>query len=199
MLEYFLQFNINKMNKFSLIFLLIPVLFLTSCDYSSDESPLTLGTFNAPVLIEEFSDIECPACRVISPQVEEIARNNADIVELRYYHFPLSYHDYAFIGAEATECAADQGKGWEYLGTLFANQKSLTDGYFADLADSMDLNTATFNNCLNNHEKKAKVQSQQKEGRVRQIPGTPSLFVNGQMVKWPGAEEFETYIKTLAN
>ncbi|MBU0727507.1 DsbA family protein [Patescibacteria group bacterium] len=180
------------------LLLLIPIILLTSCNYEASEmDAMTLGNPNASVLIEEFSDIECPACGQISPQVEEVVRNNLDIVQLKYYHFPLSYHEYAFTGAEAVECANNQGKGWEYLGELFANQKNLSDDYFYSLADTFELNSDQFQSCLDGHAMKAKVQAHQNEGRVRQIPGTPSLFVNGQMVKWPGAEEFETYLKSL--
>lgn len=179
------------------LFIISVALFLSSCDYSTGDSPMSIGKSSAPVLIEEFSDVECPACGQISPQVEELARNNSDIVRLDFYHFPLSYHEYAFTGAEATECANDQGKGWEYLAVLFENGKSLNDGFFYSLADTLELNQDKFKTCLDGHEKKAKIQDQQREGKARQIPGTPSLFINGEMVKWAGYDQTEAYIKSL--
>jgi protein-disulfide isomerase len=156
-----------------------------------------MGKSNAPVLIEEFSDVECPACGYIGPQIEELARNNFDIVRLVFYHFPLSYHKYAFTGAEATECAGDQGKGWEYLGALFKNGKNLTEDFLYTLADTLGLNQDKFKACLDNHDKKAKIQDHLREGKARQIPGTPSLFINGEMVKWAGYDQTEAYIKGL--
>ena len=186
------------MKKISLIITLFTIFLLSACDQNgSDNSPHLLGKSSAPVLIEEFSDVECPACSVVSPQVEKLARNNSDIVQLKYYHFPLSYHKHAFTGAEAAECAGDQGKFWEYLGLEFKNQKSLSDDFFYTLAKEVGLNEETFRTCLEGQNKKAKVVSHLREGQKRQIPGTPSLFVNGQIVKWSGYEEFEKYVKSL--
>jgi len=180
------------------LIVIFAAIFLSSCEYSSGSSPMSMGKSDAPVLIEEFSDVECPACGQISPQIEQLARNNADIVRLDFYHFPLSYHQYAFAGAEATECADDQGKGWEYLDALYKNQKSLSDDYFYTLADSLGLNQDKFKACLDNHEKKAKIQDHLREGKARQIPGTPTMFINGEMVKWGGLEAMDAYVKGLA-
>lgn len=186
------------MKKITLILALFTALIsLTACHHETESGPMILGNSSADILIEEFSDVECPACGQISPQVEEVVRNNSDIVRLHYYHFPLSYHEQAFPAAEATLCADDQSKGFEYLGELFTNSKNLGDDYFTSLAESMGLNMEQFNNCMDNHEKKAVVQSHQREGKARQIPGTPSIFVNGEMVKWPGVEAFEAYLKSL--
>ncbi|MBN2087769.1 thioredoxin domain-containing protein [Candidatus Peregrinibacteria bacterium] len=182
----------------SLILLIATIFLMNGCSNSSDLSPLTMGKDDAPVLIEEFSDIECPACGVISPQVEQIARANSDIVRLEYYHFPLSYHDYAFIGAEAVECAENQGKGWEYLGALFRNQQNLSDEIFDSLASTFKLNESEFKQCLENHEMKSKITSHQRKGSQMGIPGTPTLFINGKMVQWPGKEQLDAYIKSLA-
>jgi protein-disulfide isomerase len=158
---------------------------------------MSMGKPDAPVLIEEFSDIQCPACGQISPQVEKLARDNSDIVQLNFYHFPLPYHEYSFTGAQAVECARDQGKGWEYLADLFANQKSLTDDYFYSLADTLKLNADEFKACLDGQTKKAIVQAHMREGNTRQIPGTPSVFINGQMVQWAGLEAMDAYVKSL--
>jgi len=177
---------------------LLSAFLLVGCgNTASDFEVRILGKENASILIEEFSDVECPACGQISPAVEEVVRRNLDDVKLVYRHFPLSYHKYAFIGAEAAECAGDQGKFWEYLGAEFENQQSLTDDFFYTLAEQLDLDQDAFKTCLDTHAKKVKVVNDYNEGKKRQIPGTPSLFVNGQMVKWSGVESFEGYVKSL--
>ncbi|MBU1934497.1 DsbA family protein, partial [Patescibacteria group bacterium] len=158
------------MKKLFTLLIFLPAILLTSCGYENgDNTPMMLGDSDAPVLIEEFSDIQCPACGIISPQIEELARNNSDIVRLDYYHFPLSYHEYAFIGAEATECAANQGEGWEYLAMAFANQKSLSDDFFYSMAEDLGLDMDTFIACVDNNEKKEKILSHLREGKSRQI------------------------------
>ena len=181
---------------FAALFIMSIALFFSSCN-NADSQTMSMGKSDAPVLIEEFSDIECPACGLISPQVEKLARDNADIVRLVFYHFPLSYHKYAFTGAEAVECAREQGKGWEYLSALYAYKQGLTDDYFYTLADSLKLNANKFKACLESHMKKPLIQEHLREGKVRQIPGTPTLFINGKMVKWGGLEAMDAYIKGL--
>ena len=183
------------------IFIPIFILFtlvLTSCGKATDIKPMSLGDADAPVVIEEFSDVQCPACGQISPQVEDVARSNPDIVRLDFYHFPLPYHEFAFIGAEAAECAEDQGKGWEYLAQEYANQTSLSNDFFMTLAENLKLNTETFKTCMDDHLKKEKIQQHVLFGKERGIPGTPTLFVNGQMIQWPNADQFDAYVKSLA-
>ena len=172
---------------------------LSACGNNTDSSPLTMGSADAPVLIEEFSDVECPACAVIGPQLEQLAKANSDIVRLEFYHFPLSYHKFAFTGAEAVECAEDQGKGWEYLGALFENRKLINDDFFYSLAETLNLNKSKFISCLDNHDKKDKIRIHQTEGRSRSLPGTPTIYINGQYIKWAGYDQIDAYIKGLIN
>jgi protein-disulfide isomerase len=190
--------NIMKNKSIFIPIFILFTLVLTSCGKAIDTKPMSLGDANAPVIIEEFSDVQCPACGQISPQVEALARNNPDIVRLDFYHFPLPYHEFAFIGAEAAECAGDQGKSWEYLAAEYANQKSLSNDFFMTLAENLKLNTDTFKVCMDDHLKKDKIQQHVLLGKERGIPGTPTLFINGQMIQWGGADQMDAYVKSLA-
>ena len=177
---------------------LLSLFLLTACTgAANDNSPQKLGRADASVLIEEFSDPQCPACAGISPQLEQLVRNNPGLARLEYYHYPLSYHEYAFIAAEATECAGDQDKFWEYLGTIFENQSSLSEDYLYKIADSLELKRKAFDACLEDRTYKEKILSHMAEGNLRSVPGTPTLFVNGQMVKWSNAEAFKAYLESL--
>ncbi len=179
------------------IFSLLSLFVLTACGAPVDSTPRKLGRTDAPILIEEFSDPECPACAQISPQLEQLVKDNPTLARMEYYHFPLSYHEHAFIAAEAAECAGDQGKFWEYLGTIFENQSSLSEDYLYKVADSLELNRETFDVCLNDHHHKKKILSHMAEGSRRRLPGTPTIFVNGQMVRWTDAETFKAYLESL--
>src|SRR3989344_5767993 len=64
--------------------------------------------------VVEFSDFQCPACGAAYPQIKNIVAQYNDKVKFIYKHFPLPSHPFAFKAAEASECAADQGKFWEY-------------------------------------------------------------------------------------
>src|SRR5512136_2966908 len=108
------------MKKFikNLLFIVL-FLLLTSCTPADNGKRASLGNSNAKILIEEFSDFQCPACAAISPELEKLVIRNSNIARLDYYHFPLNYHEYAFKAAEAAECANDQGKFWEFMNMAF--------------------------------------------------------------------------------
>lgn len=158
---------------------------------------MTYGNTDSDVVIEIFSDVECPACATVSPQVKAAASQFRKEVQLKYYHYPLPYHSLAFPGAEATECARDQGKGWEYLEGLYKNQQYLSEAYFTSLAKTLELKEEVFAECLSGHHHKDTVMAQYREGQQRSIPGTPTIFVNGEITKWPGQITFEAYLKSL--
>ena len=182
----------------NLLFIGLSILILTSCTPQVDNSPrATLGNQNAKVVIEEFSDFQCPACGVISPMVEQIVRKYLDKVRLDFYHYPLSYHQNAFIAAEAAECANDQGKFWEFGKVAFANQTNLTEDNLKLFAKNLKLDTTKFNQCLDSGAKKAKIKNDMAEGDKRDLQGTPSFYVNGTLVPFTSSTAFESYIKSL--
>jgi len=158
----------------------------------------SIGNPNAKVLIEEFSDFQCPACAEISPQLEKIAENNSEIARLEFYHFPLTYHQYSFKAAEAAECANDQDKFWEFMNIAFKNQDNLTEDNLKSFASNLGLNMETFNTCLDSGQKKARINSDINEGTRHDLGYTPSIYVNGTLVQWNSVDEFEKYIKSLA-
>jgi len=182
-----------------LILTICITLFMSGCVNDTDDNTprAFLGGENAPILIQEFSDFECPACATVSPMVEEFARNNPNLVRFEYYHFPLNQHKYAFIAAEASECATNQGKFWEYMGMLFQNQKKINEDFLITVAEELNLDMTLFESCLNNHDKKARVKNDRAAGLRKNVSFTPSLYVNGQLVKWSDPETFEIYIKSL--
>lgn len=81
------------------------------------------GNPAAKVTIVEFSDFECPFCGRAASTVKKILEEYKDEVRIVYKQFPLvSIHKYAQKAAEASLCALDQGKFWEYHDKLFENQ-----------------------------------------------------------------------------
>src|SRR3989338_5570869 len=81
------------------------------------------GNPKGKVVIIEYSDFECPFCGRHVPTINQILDQYGDDVKFIYRHFPLtSIHPNAQKAGEASECAAEQGKFWEYHDILFANQ-----------------------------------------------------------------------------
>ena len=84
----------------------------------------TKGRSEAPITLVEFSDFQCPFCGQAVPTVTQILSEYGDKILFAYKHFPLvQIHPHAQAAAEASECAKDQGKFWEFHDKLFASQQ----------------------------------------------------------------------------
>ena len=114
-----------------------------------------------------------------------------------FYKHNISYHKNAFRAAEAAECALDQGKFWEFAKMNFKNQKNLTEDNLKSFARQLNLDQEIFDTCFDGHEKQGKIKSDINDGIKRGLSYTPSIYVNGQLVKWSGIETFEAYLKSL--
>ena len=85
------------------------------------------GNKNAQITIVEYSDFQCPYCLRFHETMKQIITNYSDDVRWVYRHFPLdSIHPVARKASEASECANDQGKFWEYTDEVFVNQSGLS-------------------------------------------------------------------------
>lgn len=185
------------MKKFNLFLIVCALAFLAACTPTETSPPASLGNAGAPVLIEEFSDFQCPACAQLSPQIEEIVKRNPDKYRLEYHHYPLPYHEFAFKAGEAAECALDQGKFWEYGRIMFQNQENLTTDNLLAFAKQLSLDEDSFKTCLDGGTKGAKIKNDTYEGRRRQLSYTPSLYVNGTLVQFTDPDTFEQYLQSL--
>lgn len=178
--------------------LALSLFLLSACASGGTAAPrATIGDVGSKVTIEEFSDFQCPACGLVSPQVEEIARANPEKIRLEFRHFPLSQHENAFIAAVAAECANLQGKFWEYGKLAFQNQENLTDKKLREMAQSLGLDMASFNTCLDGSQTASRVREDMKAGTDLGVSYTPSFYVNGKLIQYTTKESFEGYLKTL--
>jgi len=168
---------------------------------SVDDDPVK-GDKDAPVTIVEFSDFQCPFCQRFYQQTMPSIEENyvkTGKVKIVFRDFPLSFHQNAQKAAEAAECADDQGKFWEYHDMLFEKGKGDGTGLaVADLksyAQTLGLNTATFNNCLDSGKYTSEVQKDQADGTSYGVRGTPAFFVNGQLIS--GAQPYANFQQVI--
>ena len=148
------------------------------------------GNKNAQITIVEYSDFQCPYCLRFHETMKQIITNYSDDVRWVYRHFPLdSIHPVARKASEASECANDQGKFWEYTDEVFVNQSGLSLESLSTIAANINLNVSKFNSCLSSGKYSAKVNANYKEGIQIGVRGTPGNFINGQSV--PGAVPYE--------
>jgi protein-disulfide isomerase len=147
---------------------------LSGIDYGS--APFK-GKADAGVVMVEYSDFQCPYCSRVLPS---IAQTQAAYPNMKFIfrQFPLSFHPNAQKAAEASLCAAQQGKFWELHDKMYANQDALAvsdiKGYAAAITG---IDTAKFNACLDNGAMAAQVAAEEADGANVGIRGTPGFMV----------------------
>lgn len=185
-----------KINKNSLYIILsvvalLFVIFLIAYIYRNDsvavyiepkiDRPI-LGGANAKIKVVEFSDLQCPACKVASTYHKRLINEFGDDISFEFKHFPLTFHKYAFDSAIAVECANDQSNFWEFIEIGFENQAKLSKSDLKNYAKTLGLDTKKFDACLESDVKRSIVETHMREGYALGIPGTPTFFVNNQMI-----------------
>ena len=163
------------------------------------------GNLDAPVTIVEFSDFECGHCAAFHQTLNDVLRRMGPSVRVVFRHFPLdnacnpkvaaSVHPFACLAAVAAECAAEQGKFWQYHNVLFDNQQELGRAFLIQYASRLGMDVARFTECLGSAEAQARVREDAAEGARLGIDSTPTVFINGRKIK--GALEPELLINAL--
>ena len=143
----------------------------------------TNGPSTAPVTIIEFSDFECPYCGGLFPTLKQVEKNYADKIRIVYRQFPLTnIHPHAEKAAEASLCAYEQQRFWEFHDSMFGNQRELSVADLKQRAVNLKLDTAKFNECLDSGRQVPAIQSDIQDGARAGVTGTPALFINGRML-----------------
>jgi protein-disulfide isomerase len=132
--------------------------------------------------------------------MQQIMEQYSDSVRWVFRHFPLSFHPEATPAAIAAECAAEQGKFWEYADELFANQATLGSELYVTLAQDLNLNLTDFNDCVANKDYADKVEAQAAAGGAAGVSGTPGSFIidaDGNAIPIKGALPFSSVASAI--
>lgn len=152
------------------------------------------GEISAPVKIIVYDDFENPFSADFTQTLKRVKEEFGAKTVIAFRHYPLtSIHPYAMLAAEAAECAADEGKFWEMHDKLFADNLADKMGAEQFKKDAADLGLAEvkFNQCLETEKHKEKIEAQMIEGKNANVNGTPTVFVNGEIL--PGAYPLEDF------
>lgn len=164
------------------------------------ETYKTLGHPEAPLFLVLFSDFNCPYCSDLREPLHQLLKKYPQYLKIYFKHFPLRSHPNSHLAAQGAECAADQGKFWEFHELLFANavswqnkDKSEFSNILVDYAVSIGLDYPTFQQCLNSGKKIEIVDANIKEGHSYFIQATPTMILNGRKIV--SRRNMETEIK----
>jgi protein-disulfide isomerase len=136
------------------------------------------GNPNAKFTIIEYSDFQCPYCAKMHEEMKSIIKETDSRWVFR--HFPIPGHPLAAKAAEASECAGDQGKFWEYSDALFELKAPMTEGTFLKVAQDLRLDWIGFSLCVSSGKYGSVVAAQHEAGVKNKITGTPTFYLNGK-------------------
>jgi protein-disulfide isomerase len=165
-----------------------------------------VGSVNAPVVLIEYSDFQCPFCSLVYPTLKSIVAASNGQVAWVTRNFPLSsIHPEANPAANAAECIAEQlgNTGWwEYADAVFNNQDKLNPAYSRSLAAQFGADIAKYDSCVASSKYQSKIDAQTAEAENNGGQGTPFTVVwgHGKQVPVSGAvpqAQFQSVINSL--
>ena len=158
----------------------------------STEGGQSKGPTNAPIVLVEFSDYQCPFCARSQETVDRVLQKYGEKIQHVFMDFPIEQiHPRAMPASIAGRCAGDQGKFWEFHKQLFHHQRELTDENFKKWAGDLKLDVAKFESCRSADTHKAAIDKTIEAGQEVGVSGTPAFFVNGVMIT--GAQPYEVF------
>lgn len=154
------------------------------------------GNPKAKVMIVEFSDFQCPYCGQVEATLKSVLAKHQDTVALAFRDMPIiQIHPMAQGAAEASRCAGEQGKFWEYHDLLFGDQGGLDHNGLIAKAATLQLDAKQFQSCITSEKYKAQIQQDNQEGMRAGVSGTPGFFINGVFIS--GAQPEATFEKII--
>jgi len=156
------------------------------------------GGATAKVVIQEFSDFQCPYCSRVNGTLKQIEKTYGNKVKIVWRHKPLPFHKEAPLAHQAAHEAFVQkgNKGfWAMHDKLFANQKQLKREHLDKYAAELQLDVAKFKKSLDNQTHKARVDKDNQASAKGGIGGTPAFVINGYFLS--GAQPFAKFKKLI--
>jgi protein-disulfide isomerase len=141
-----------------------------------------LGPEKAPVTIVEYSDYLCPYCQRAQSVLDQVIARNPGKVRFVHRDFLLG-RPRSMAVARAAQCAADQGKFWDYRNGLMEAPGDWSDQYLLSRAAPLGLERASFQACLSSDKHDKAILQSSEDGTRLGVQSTPTFFINGRRVK----------------
>ena len=146
----------------------------------------SVGSDKAKVVLTEFGDFQCPACKQFETTVEELRAAYPDDLQFIWKHFPLDPqpHKNARVASYASEAAGNQGKFWPMHDKLYEKQDEWAEvndpkSKFVEYAKGLNLDVDKFKRDLDGEAGKSNIDRDLDLAKKIKLGGTPSFFING--------------------
>ena len=166
----------------------------------------SLGTPGAPVVLVEFSDMQCPHCKEEAKTIREnLIQIYPKQVRLYFKDFPLtSIHPWAKAAAMAGRCVFHNNASsfWDYHDWIFAQQDAITPENLRDKVmewakGQKDIDSLQLGRCIDDKATEKEVEASAEEAVALQVDGTPTLFINGRRL--PAGPDWNTLKRVIDN
>lgn len=170
-------------------------------DLKVNEADWQKGSASASATLVEYSDFQCPACKVYAPLIKEFSEKNKEKVKLVYRHYPLQQHKNAKVAAYYAEAAGMQNKFFEMHDKLFEGQSnweesSKPEEVFVTYAEELKLDIEKLKKDADSATAKDSVNSDLNSGTAAGVNATPTFYFNGKKISSPQSlEEFEKLLQ----
>jgi uncharacterized membrane protein/predicted DsbA family dithiol-disulfide isomerase len=163
-------------------------------DVAIDPAAPTWGNPDAKVDVVEFSEFQCPFCKMAAFNVKPYLQEFKKDVRYRFMNYPLDnacnpnmsrpMHPMACYAARAGICANKKGDFWSFHDELFRNQQKLSEDLVKGLVKKRGWDEAEFMSCMDSPEVASILLSEISAGDKAYVTGTPTIFVNGRLLKY---------------
>ena len=163
------------------------------------------GRADAPVLLEEYGDFQCPPCGFFHPVLKRLEGEYATQLRVAFHHYPLrGMHKNAGEAANAAEAAGLQGKFWQMHDLLFEKQSEWKDAaparpVFLKYARTLGLDIQKFTQDIDSTTVGNRVLTDENEGTARGVTGTPTVFLNGRELPYETAIDYNKLRAAIEN
>jgi protein-disulfide isomerase len=154
------------------------------------------GNLNAPIVLVEYGDYECPHCGRAYSIVKRLQKHFGKDLAFVFRNFPLNeIHPNAEAAAESAEFAAAKNRYWETHDAIFENQAELSPETLLQIARQLKLPLEELQAAWANQTYRERVREDFTGGVRSGVNGTPTFFINGH--RHEGPFELDDLVKAI--
>lgn len=166
-----------------------------------DSVGVSVGNPDAPVVVREFADYQCPACARFAPASKKLRETyvKEGKVRLVFFDLPLRQHEHAMMAAEAARCAGDQSSFWSMQDHLYEQQSEWSNsadvpGTFTRYADELGLDSRRLMRCVNTDLHADVIKQSLGVSQQLRVASTPTVLVDNIRLTRPGWAQMKAVI-----
>ncbi|MBR9872551.1 MAG: DsbA family protein [Gammaproteobacteria bacterium] len=171
-----------------------------------DQYGTSVGAEDAPVVVREFADYQCPACARFSEASRRLKKEYVESGKVRFVYFdlPLRQHPNAMPAAQAARCAGDQGEFWAMHDKLYGSQSSWSGSNdpvatFTRYANDLGLEERRFRRCMTTELHKEAVEQSLQVAMQLRVASTPTVLVDNIQLTRPGWGQLSAVVERELN